>query len=167
MAAFLAGTCAAGAAAAPAPDARALGRAGGGDRATAVRVAQALLAHPLDVVLNQVRCEAFRTQHFCGIVLSGVKFHRALDLPAFQRDVDALIAGAFAADAGIAEVDLWVTVPANAGKGAIVSGDFAQPTSATVFAVTATRARAAHASTSADAFWDPAFRAELVRGVPA
>ena len=148
-------------------NARATGRAAGSVRATAIRVAQALLARPLDVALTQVRCEAYRAQHFCGLVLSGVTFHRALDRAAFERDVDALIATAFGVDAGIAEIDLWVTVPANAGKGAVVSGDFALPTSATVYATTATRAHAAHASTGPNVFWDPTFRAELVRGVHA
>ena len=69
-----------------------------------------------------------------------------------------------AVDPTIAEVDLWVTVPADAGKGAIVSGDFAMPTSATVFATTVPRASAARPSANANVFWDPKFRSELQTG---
>ena len=75
-----------------------------------------------------------------------------------------LVSGAFAVDPAIAEVDLWVTVPADAGKGAIVSGDFALPSSATVFATTVPRTSAGSPSGNANVFWDPKFRSELVRG---
>jgi hypothetical protein len=111
-----------------------------------------------------VRCERTGTDAFCGLTLSGVKFHRRMDTAAFRAEVDALVRGALAVDASIAEVDLWVTVPLDAGQGAIVSGDFAQPSSATVFATTVPRAQAAQPSAGANVFWDPKFRAELARG---
>jgi hypothetical protein len=152
-----------GALAAPA-DYRALGRAAGGDRPTAVRVAHALLARPLDLQLLRVRCERAGGAGFCGLTLSGVKFHRRVDTAAFRAEVDALVRGAFAVDPELAEVDLWVTVPLDAGKGVVVSGDFAQPSSATVFATTVPRALAARPSAGANVFWDPKFRAELARG---
>jgi hypothetical protein len=138
-------------------------RASGGDRATAVRVATALFARPLDLQLTHVRCERVGARSFCGLTLSGVKFHRRIDTAAFERDVDALVRGALAVDPQIAEVDLWVTVPADAGKGAVVSGDFAMPTSATVYAVTVPRAGSAP-STGVNVFWDPIFRRELDAG---
>jgi hypothetical protein len=147
-----------------AADYRAAGRAAGGDRATAVRVAHALLARPLDLQLTRVRCERVTNAAFCGLTLSGVKFHRRVDTAAFRAEVDSLIRDAFAVDPAITEVDLWVTVPADAGKGAVVSGDFALPSSATVFAVTVPRALAARASDSENVFWDPTFRGELARG---
>jgi hypothetical protein len=149
--------------AAPA-DYRAQGRAAGGDRATALRVAHALLAQPLALQLTRVRCERAGNDRICGLTLAGVKFHRHVDTAAFRAEVDALVRGAFAVDPAIAEVDLWVTVPLDAGKGAIVSGDFAQPSSATVFATTVPRALAARADTGANVFWDPKFRAELALG---
>jgi hypothetical protein len=149
---------------ASAADYRAQGRAAGGDRATAVRVAHALLARPLDVQLTRVRCERVGTAGFCGLTLSGVKFHRRIDTAAFTAEVDGLVHEAFAVDPTIAEVDLWVTVPADAGKGAIVSGDFAMPTSATVFATTVPRASAARPSANPNVFWDPKFRSELQTG---
>jgi hypothetical protein len=98
------------------------------------------------------------------LTLSGVKFHRRVDTAAFRAEVDELVRGALAVDPSIAEVDLWVTVPADAGKGAIVSGDFALPSSATVFATTVPRALAASANLEANAFWDPKFRTELAQG---
>jgi hypothetical protein len=152
-----------GAAPAATADYRAEGRAAGGDRATAVRVAHALLARPLDLQLTRVRCERAAAADYCGLTLSGVKFHRRVDTAAFRAEVGALVHGAFAVDPAIAEVDLWVTVPADAGKGAVVSGDFALPSSATVFATTVPRALASTAI-EANAFWDPKFRAELAQG---
>jgi hypothetical protein len=145
------------------PDARAAARAAGGDRATALRVAELLLAQPLPIQLTKVRCERFGDQRFCGLTLSGVKFHRRIDRRAFEAQVDGLIARSFAADPQIVEVDLWTTVPADAGKGAVVSGDFALPTSATVFAATARRGDTAP-SRGRNAFWDPAFLRDLERG---
>jgi len=151
-------------AAANAQDARAEGRAAGGDRATAVRVAHALLSRPLALQLTRVRCERVGAAGFCGLTLSGVKFHRRVDTAAFRAEVDALVRGAFAVDPALAEVDLWVTVPLDAGKGAIVSGDFAMPSAATVFATTVPRAQAARPSEGRNVFWDPAFRSELAGG---
>lgn len=145
-------------------DYRAEGRAAGGDRATAVRIAHVLLAQPLALQLTRVRCGRAAGASFCGLTLSGVKFKRRVDTATFSSEVDGLVRGAFAVDPAIAEVDLWVTVPADAGKGAIVSGDFALPSSATVFATTVPRARAAHASAGNDVFWDPKFRSELAHG---
>jgi hypothetical protein len=152
------------AAASAAVDYRAVGRAAGGDRALAQRVAHVLLARPLDLQLTRVRCERAASASFCGLTLSGVKFHRRVDTAAFRAEVDALVAGAFAVDPAITEVDLWVTVPADAGKGAVVSGDFALPSSATVFATTVPRAPAGSPSSNANVFWDPKFRSELASG---
>jgi len=158
--AALAGTF--GAALAAPADYRAQARAAGGDRVTAVRVAHALLAQPLALQLTRVRCERAGADGFCGLTLSGVKFHRHTNLDQFQAEVQALLRGAFAVDPTIAEIDLWVTVPLDAGKGAVVSGDFAQPSSATVYATTVPRALGA--PIGANVFWDPKFRAELTQG---
>jgi hypothetical protein len=145
-------------------DYRAEERAAGGDRVTAVRIAHALLATPRDLQLTRVRCERVGTAGFCGLTLSGVKFKHRVDTASFRAEVDGLVRGAFAVDPAIAEVDLWVTVPADAGKGAVVSGDFAQPSSATVFATTVPRTQIAHPSDNANVFWDPKFHAELAHG---
>lgn len=123
-----------------------------------------LLARPLALQLLHVRCERYREQRFCGLTLSGVKFHRRVDLAVFRDEVDGLVRRTLAADPSIAEVDVTVTVPLNAGKGAIVSGDFALPSAATVFATTVPRGAAGSPSAGPEVFWDPAFRRELTTG---
>jgi hypothetical protein len=160
----LALACCAPAARAATSDLRAQGRAAGGDRATALRVAHALLARPLALQLLRVRCERAGDERFCGLTLSGVKFHQRVDAGAFWAEVNGLVRGAFAADPAIAEVDLWVTVPADAGKGAVVSGDFALPTSLTVFATTVARGLSPRAGNDANVFWDPTFEREIAHG---
>jgi hypothetical protein len=145
-------------------DYRAEGRAAGGDRATAVRVGHALLAQPLALQLTKVRCERAGGESFCGLTLSGVKFHRRVDAAGFWAEVDGLVRGAFAVDPAIGEVDVWVTVPADAGKGAVVSGDFALPSSLTVFATTVPRGQSPRWGGDANVFWDPAFKREIAQG---
>jgi len=147
-----------------AADLRAEGRAAGGDKATAVRVAHALLALPLALQLTRVRCERVGAAGFCGLTLQGTKFRGRVDAAAFRAEVDRLVRGAFAVDPALVEVDLWVTVPAAAREGAVVSGDFALPSAKTVFAVTVPRALAAQPSANANVFWDPTFRRELAHG---
>jgi hypothetical protein len=139
-------------------------RSTGGDRATALRVANALFAQPLDLQLTKVRCERAGAHAFCGLTLAGVKFHRRLNTPAFERDVAALVRTALAVDPQIAEVDLWVTVPASAGEGAVVSGDVAVEVAATVYAITVPRAPGAATSAPSGVFWDPTFKRELDAG---
>ncbi len=148
---------------------RAQARARGNDRPTAVAVGRALLATPRPAQLTQIRCEHLGAHRICGLVLSGVKFKVPLDRRGFLSEVRALIAGAFAL-APLEEVDLWATVPLDAGKGAIVSGDGAVPTSATVFAITVPRAALAHLDSQLtsghDVFWDAAFSDALAKGTP-
>jgi len=90
-----------------ATDYRAVGRAAGGDRPLALRIAHVLLARPLALQLTRVRCERAAGASFRGLTLSGVKFHRRVDTAAFRAEIDALVSGAFAVDPAIAEVDLW------------------------------------------------------------
>jgi hypothetical protein len=154
--------------AASADDARVVQRSSGGDVATARRIAAALLAHPLAAQLLRVRCERAGAHVDCGLVVSGTKFHRTLNLASWNAEIAALIAGAYAAAPGVDEVDCWATVPLAAGKGTIVSGDFAKPTSATVFSITVPRAQRADVpkrlTGGRGIFWDPAFRASLSKG---
>jgi hypothetical protein len=123
---------------------------------------------PLPAQLLKVRCERAGAHVDCGLTLSGVHFHRPLDAAAWNDEVVALVDGAFAAAPQVDVIDCWATVPLSAGKGAIVSGDFAQPTSATVFSVTVPRAERAalraRLTSGQGIFWDPAFRASLAKG---
>ena len=115
-----------------------------------------------------MRCERFGVHVDCGVVLSGKKFHRRVDLDGWNADVAALIAAAYAAAPAVDEIDLWATVPAGAGYGTVVSGDFAKPSSANVFSITVPRAlRDGVRSRLRDGrgvFWDPAFRASVAKG---
>ncbi|HEY4438898.1 MAG TPA: hypothetical protein VGN14_00495 [Candidatus Elarobacter sp.] len=154
--------------AAHAGDPRVVARSAGGDVATARRIAAALLAHPLAAQLTRVRCERAGRHVDCGLVLSGVKFHRPLDLAGWNAEVAALIDGAFAAAPGTEEIDLWATVPLGVGKGVTVSGDFAQPSAATVFSIAVPQAGRGgvrdRLRSGRGVFWDAAFRASLAKG---
>jgi hypothetical protein len=149
-------------------DARVVGRSSGTDVATARRIAAALLGRPLAAQLLRVRCERVGAHVDCGLVVSGVKFHRPLDLRAWNEEIASLIDGAYAAAPDVDEVDCWAVVPLDAGKGAIVSGDLAQPTSATVFSITvprsARRSVRSRLAGGSGIFWDPAFRGSLSKG---
>jgi len=154
--------------AAHADDARVLARSAGNDSGTARRIAAVLLARPLAAQLVRVRCERVGPHVDCGLILSGVKFHRPLDLAGWDAEVAGLVAGAYAAAPDLDEVDCWATVPLATGRGEVVSGDFAAPTSANVFSITVPRAErgevAARLRDGRGVFWDPAFRASLSKG---
>jgi hypothetical protein len=146
---------------------RATARARGGDRETAVAVGSTLLAQPLAAQLTRIRCEKAGAHRICGLVLSGVKFKHPLDRRGFLAEVRALIEGAFAA-APLEEVDLWTTVPLGVVRGVVVSGDFATPTAATVFAITVPRTALGglngQLESSRDVYWDSAFADSLAKG---
>lgn len=143
--------------------ARAQSRAEGNDRAQAVALGEALLATQWPAQILKVRVDAALGHRVAGVVLSGVKFHEPLDEAAFLREVEAIVRRAFA-QAPVEEVDLWTTVPLDAGKGAIVSGDLARPTARAVFTVTVRRPdlpRLDAVLRSGDVFWDETWRASL------
>ena len=97
-----------------------------------------------------------------------MKFHQPLDIRSWNDEIAALIAGAYAAAPHADEIDCWATVPLDAGQGAVVSGDYAKPTSATVFSITVPRAGRGNVvgrlASGSGVFWDPAFRASLAKG---
>jgi len=114
-----------------------------------------------------VRVDGIGKHSVAGLALSGVKFHKPLTKSQFIDEVVALVGGSFASR-GLEEVDLWCTVPLSVGKGAIVSGDLAIPTSRTVFAVTVRREEPrrslfARLRTGGDVFWDPDWARKALR----
>jgi len=143
-------------------------RSSGSDVATARRIAAVLLARPLAAQLLRVRCERVGGHVDCGLVVSGVKFHRRLDVRSWNAEIAGLIDRAYMAAPQVDEVDCWAIVPLDAGKGAVVSGDYAQPTSANVFSITVPRADRGNVrrrlETGAGVYWDPAFRGSLSKG---
>ncbi|HEY0797587.1 MAG TPA: hypothetical protein VGD50_00480 [Candidatus Baltobacteraceae bacterium] len=139
-------------------------RAVGNDRPVAIAVARGVLTQLWPASVQQVRVDASGAHLVAGIVLSGVKFHRALDVQGFLDEVQAVVQRAFLA-APIEEVDLWATVPIRVAKGAVVSGDLAVPTSRIVFACSVRRADLSRLAEllhgSADVYWDERFVAQL------
>jgi len=151
-----------------ADDARVTARSAGSDLPTARRIAAALLVRPLPAQLLHVRCERVGAHADCGLVLSGVKFHRTLDLAAGNAEVAQLIVDAYAAAPGVDEIDCWATVPLDAGRGTVVSGDFRQAGRGDgVFDYRAAWGLAEMPLRLRDGrgvFWDPAFRAAAGEG---
>ena len=77
----------------------------------------------------------------------------------YLSEIVSLTEKAFAADPAIEEIDLWTSVPIAVGKGVIVSGDLAKPTSRVVYSITVRRgesaaALAARAAGTHGVFWD-------------
>lgn len=131
-------------------------RAAGNDRATALALARILLARRWSAQILKVRVERAGAHRVAGVVLSGVKLKRRLTPPAFLGEANAIVDLALRASA-VEEVDLWTTVPLNAGAGAVTSGDYAKPSSRTVFSLTVRR----DAPNTRETYWDSAWRAGL------
>lgn len=154
------------AAAPSALDLSANARASGNRRDEAVRLARVLLAHTWPAQVLKIRIDAAGSHAVAGLVLSGVKFHRNLDAQGFLAEVAALVRQTLAA-AAVEEVDVWATVPIAVGKGAVVAGDFAQPTSRIVFSCTIRRSDArdvlGRLRRGDSVFWAEDWKAELRR----
>ncbi len=114
-------------------------RAGGNRLDIATSVGEQLFNTTWPAQVLQVLANQDGTHVVLGLRISGVKFHGTLTRDAFDREVMDLIARAFAAAPAAEEVDLWVTVPLDVGKGIVVSGDLAKPTTRTVFTVSVRR----------------------------
>ena len=114
-------------------------RARGNDRPAAVALAGALLAHPWAAQITQVRVDRAGSHAVAGVVLSGVKFKAPVGAGEFLRQAQEIVALALRTTP-VEEVDLWTTIPLDAGVGAVTSGDFAKPTARTVFTLTVRRA---------------------------
>jgi hypothetical protein len=141
-------------------------RSAGSRRQTAVAIGRALFVTMWPAQITKVRVDGIGGHEVAGIILSGVKFHRALAVAAFEDEVLGIAARAFRASR-VEEVDIWATVPLAVAKGIPVSGDFAQPTARTVFGVSLQRSErgaAERVHRGNDVFWDPAFKARLEGG---
>jgi len=93
-----------------------------------------------------------------GLRISGVHFHRTLTRDQFLDEIAELVRRAFAASPA-KEIDVWASVPLDVGKGVVVAGDLAKPTSRTVFTVSVRRGENAAALLSRmrrgdGIFWD-------------
>jgi hypothetical protein len=117
-------------------------RVEGNDPALGERIGAALLNASYPEPLLKVRVLRIADATFVGLMLSGVKLHEHVDRARFANDVGGMIDRAFDARPDIAEVDVWAVTPLQVQPAAPVSGDYAVPTSRTVFSAAVTRARA-------------------------
>ncbi len=108
-------------------------RSAGNDPQAAEAIAVALLARKFPEQILKVHVLASQPATVAGIVLSGVKFHRAVNRERFTADVREMVELAFEAAPSVNEVDVWATVPLAVPAGTAVSGDYAAPTAMTVF----------------------------------
>jgi len=141
-------------------------RAAGNRRPDAVALGTVLFAQRRSAQVVKVRVDGAMEHEVAGLVISGVKFHEPLSQSEFTDEVIDLVRTTFAASR-VEEVDVWATVPLATAAGAIVSGDMAQPTSRTVFAVSVRRVEgseyASRIRRGTDVYWDPAFVATFAR----
>lgn len=138
-------------------------RAAGNKRDIAERIGDAIFAKQWAAEITQIAANELDGHLIVGIRVLGVKFHRTLTRGEFAAEVVALVESAFAAANAAEEVDLWVSVPINVEKGAVVSGDLAKPTARTVFSVSVRRGESTASLQSrvlagtGGVFWDPAW----------
>jgi hypothetical protein len=134
-------------------------RAAGNRKDIATRVGEAIFATTWPAQVSQVSANQLGSHLIVGIRVWGVKFHEKMTRAEYVSQVVALAGKAFAAEPGIEEIDLWTSVPIAVGKGVIVSGDLAKPTSRVVYSITIRRgegsaALAARAAGTHGVYWD-------------
>ncbi len=132
----------------------------GNDPSGAEAVALALLDREFPEQVLKVHVLASQTASVAGIMLSGVKFHRPLTRGQFSADVKDMVELAFEAVPHLDEVDVWAIVPVSVNAGAVTSGDYAIPTSRTVFSVAVRHQDEAAIGSPVDLgiiYWDPRF----------
>lgn len=114
-------------------------RASGNRRDVATHIGDALFRTEWPAEVSQISANAVGHHLIVGVRMWGVKFHHPLSRETFVDEVVRVVSQTFAQAPRAEEVDLWTSVPLGVGKGAVVSGDLARPTSRTVFALTALR----------------------------
>jgi len=116
-------------------DLDAAARAAGNKPAEARTIGQALFAGTWPAQIIKVRVDGIGDHEVAGLVLSGVKFHGALDRAGFEREIEP------------------------------VTGDYAQPVSRVVFAATCLRAElpgfGARLRAGEGVYWAPDFLRRL------
>jgi hypothetical protein len=141
-------------------DLDAAARAAGNRIDVATAIGKSIFSTKWSAQVSQVSANAVGSHLIVGIRLWGVKFHRPITRRQFVGEVASLIGRAFAIAPEAEEVDIWASVPIAVGKGVIVSGDLAKPTTRTVFSLSAKRGETAAeivaraSSLDGGAFWD-------------
>jgi hypothetical protein len=134
-------------------------RAAGNRKDVAVKIGEAIFATSWPAQISQVSANQLGTHLIVGLRLWGVKFHQPMTRAEFVAQVVGLAGKTFAVQPGTEEIDLWASVPISVGKGVIVSGDLAKPTSRVVYSISIRRgesaaALAARAAGNHGVFWD-------------
>jgi hypothetical protein len=135
-------------------------RASGNRLDIATEIGDRVFASPLPAQVSQISANEFGGHLVLGIRLWGVKFHKPLTQKEFVDQIAWLVRTAFAVAPSAQEADVWTSVPISVGKGAIVSGDLAHPTSRVVFTLSVSRdasdavAIARAAAPGGSAYWD-------------
>jgi hypothetical protein len=134
-------------------------RAEGNRLDVSTRVGDQIFSTPWPAQVLRVEANGLPGHVVVGLMISGVKFHGPLTRQTFLREVGELVRRSFTASPEIEEIDVWAAVPISVHKGAVVSGDLAQPTSRNVFAMTVPRGLdqaqlLARMTDPQNAFWD-------------
>lgn len=120
-------------------------RATGNRKDVAVSVGDRLFTQQWPAQVMQVAANEVGAHLVLGLRINGVHFHRPITRDEFFAEIASLVGACFAAAPEAEEIDVWTTVPLNVGKGVIVAGDLAKPTSRTVFTLSARRGEASEA----------------------
>ena len=115
-------------------------RAEGNDPDLAERIGAALLNASYPEQLLKVRVLRAPSVTVVGLMLSAVKFHERVNRAQFEDDVAGMIERVLDAQPDVGEVDVWAVAPLAPQPLQAVSGDYAAPTTSTVFSVAVTRA---------------------------
>ncbi len=135
-------------------------RAAGNRRDVAQRIGASIFSTRWPAEVSQISANSLSGHLIVGIRMLGVKFHRPMTRDEFVSEVVALVETSFGAAPETEEIDLWTSVPIGVGKGAVVSGDLAKPTSRTVFSLSTLRGESAQSlrdrltGQSDGVFWD-------------
>jgi hypothetical protein len=147
-------------------------RAAGNRIDIAERIGDSVFRSSWAAQVSQISANEIGKHTIVGIRLWGVKFHHPITRGEFLDEVESLVQTAFAVAPEAEEVDLWASVPIAVGKGVVVSGDLAKPTTRTVFSVSLRRGENLEAvlgkTSGSPAFWDQewersAFKSGLAR----
>lgn len=133
-------------------------RAAGNRVDIAERIGESVFKTTWAAQVSQISANAVAKHVIVGIRVWGVKFHRPIARREFLDEVASLVQMGFAAAPEAEEVDLWASVPISVGKGVVVSGDLAKPTTRTVFSISVRRGETSEAilakASGPTAFWD-------------
>jgi len=120
-------------------------RATGNRKDIAIAVGDRVFTQQWPAQVMQLAANEMGNHLVLGLRLSGVHFHRPLTRDQFFAEIASLVGECFEAAPQAEEIDVWTTVPLNVGKGVIVAGDLAKPTSRIVFTLSARRGEASRA----------------------